>query len=361
MADAVDLVWSDRYSRQTRFAQIGEAGQRKLADSCVLIVGVGALGASLAQHMVRAGVGEVRLVDRDFVEPSNLQRQMLFNEADALEMLPKAIAAANKLRLVNSEVHISASVTDVNATNISALIAGVHVVLDGTDNAATRLLISDACFSRNIPFIYGGVAGAQGMNASLVPGQTACLRCMLGGSEEEGEIDTCDTVGVLAPAVEFIASLQAAEAMKWLTGNAAAMRQTWVRVDLWTFQLRESILPSGREECPYCGQKRTGINPSPLLRDGESREKTISSAVLCGRDTVQVTLEHPLPLEEMEKWLVEQGYPLAVNRYLVRAKLPSGEQLVLFPDGRVLVQGTSDSERAVRLCKAHLLERKLMI
>lgn len=355
MANAADSVWSDRYSRQTRFAPIGEAGQRKLAEACVLIVGVGALGASLAQHMVRAGVGEVRLADRDFVEPSNLQRQMLFDEADALAVLPKAVAAANKLRHINSAVRVEASVTDVNALTVQPLAAGTHLVLDGTDNAATRLLLSDVCFQRHIPFIYGGVAGAQGMNAALVPGRTACLRCLIGASDGEGEADTCDTVGVLSPAVEFVASLQAAEAIKWLTGNQGAMRQTWVSVDLWSFRLRESALPSGREECSYCGQGHGGNSDANAA--AESDDEAIHSVVLCGRDTVQVTLGRTLNLETMEKRLSAQGCPLTVNRYLVRAKLPGGEQLVLFPDGRVLVQGTTDASHAFRLCKTYLLER----
>lgn len=360
MANAAGLVWSDRYSRQTRFAPIGEVGQRKLANSCILIVGVGALGASLAQHMVRAGVGEVRLVDRDFVEPSNLQRQMLFDEADALAVLPKAVAAANKLRQINNEVNMIASVTDVNASNVGALAAGVHLVLDGTDNAATRLLLSDICFQQGIPFVYGGVAGAQGMNATFIPGQTSCFRCLIGDAELENEVDTCDTVGVLAPAVEFVASLQAAEAIKWLSGNQAAMRRTWLSADLWSFRLHEAALPPGTAECPYCGQEHEGAKAVIAAKESDALDEvTISSTLLCGRDTVQVTLGMPLDLAQVEKRLGDQGFQLTVNRYLVRAKLPSGEQLILFPDGRVLVQGTADAEQAVRLCRTYLLEQSL--
>lgn len=352
MANAAEPIFSDRYSRQTRFAAIGENGQRKLAKSSVLIVGVGALGASLAQHMVRAGVGEVRLVDRDFVEPSNLQRQMLFDEADALAVLPKAVAAANRLRQINSSVSLVATVADVNAANAAALASGAHLVLDGTDNAATRLLLSDLCFKQHIPFVYGGVAGAQGMQATLIPGATSCLRCLIGAEDSENEVDTCDTVGVLAPAVEFVASLQAAEAIKWLSGNQEAMRQNWLSVDLWSFRLRESKLPSGSTHCPYCG---SGVEPArpakPILETAMQDEDVISSAVLCGRDTVQVTLGKQLQLAELEKSLEEQGCKLTVNRYLVKAALQSGEQLIIFPDGRVLVQGTADAEHAIRLCR----------
>lgn len=366
------LAWTDRYSRQTRFAPIGEAGQTKLGHAIVLIVGVGALGASLAQHMVRAGVGEVRLVDRDYVEPSNLQRQMLFDEADALAMLPKAVAAAERLCKINSEIRITASVIDVHENTVQSITAGAHLVLDGTDNTATRLLLSDQCFFQDIPFIYGGIAGSQGMSAALIPGQTTCLRCLIGASETEVEADTCDTVGVLSPAVEFVAALQAAEAIKWLSGNKSAIRQTMVSLDLWSFKLREAKLPSGSTACNYCGQEQKGsVNsqvPSVIKAAStavdtisfakalaEAQVDEVGSVVLCGRNSVQVTLAEPLHLEKQEKRLAAKGCSLTVNRYLVKAVLPSGEQLVLFPDGRVLVQGTSDREKAVLLCRTYLL------
>ncbi|NIK76917.1 adenylyltransferase/sulfurtransferase [Paenibacillus castaneae] len=361
MAHDQNSAWSERYSRQTRFAPIGEAGQLKLAGSSVLIVGVGALGASLAQHMVRAGVGEVRLVDRDFVEPSNLQRQILFDESDALAVLPKSIAAANKLRRINSEVNIVPTVADVNQTNANELAAGAQLVLDGTDNAAVRLVMSDICFRLGIPFIYGGIAGAQGMNASLLPGRTACLRCLIGAEESEGEVDTCDTVGVLSPAVEFIASLQAAEAIKYLTGNRAAMRQTWLSMDLWSFRVHESKLPRGRDECSYCGEAsqvlaREQASHERSANEQDAHEEAVSSAVLCGRDTVQVTIDKAFDLEKLEKRLEMQGCLLTVNRYLVRAELSCSRRLVIFSDGRVLVQGTTDADDAVMLCKKYLLE-----
>jgi molybdopterin/thiamine biosynthesis adenylyltransferase len=359
MDDSVHSAFADRYSRQTRFALIGEEGQRKLAEASVLIVGVGALGASLAQHMVRAGVGEVRLVDRDFVEPSNLQRQMLFDEADALAVMPKAVAASNRLRQINSSVNIVSTVADVNASNIGLLAGGVDLVLDGTDNAATRLLLSDLCFNQKIPFVYGGVAGAQGMQAIFIPGETSCLRCLIGADDSEQEVDTCDTVGVLAPAVEFIASMQAAEAIKWLTGNQEALRKTWLSVDLWSFRIRESELPSCRVECPYCGHKPDGAREDKDIFENDRGEvSSISSTVLCGRDTVQVTLDKPIDLKELEKSLKELSCKLTVNRYLVKAVLPSSEQLILFPDGRVLVQGTADAENAISLCKTYLIDGK---
>ena len=347
--------WVDRYSRQTRFAPIGQPGQRRLGESRALIVGCGALGASLAQHMTRAGVGELRIADRDFVEPSNLQRQTLFHEADALAALPKAVAAAEKLRAINSEISIEAYVLDVNRQTVDPLIEGVDIVLDGTDNAATRLLLIDACYERGIPLVYGGVSGAQGMSAVLIPGDTACLRCVIGGEDEAGEGESCDTAGVLSAAVEWIASLQAIEAIKYLTGNREAVRGTWIAADLWRFGIREFRLPEGSPQCRHCGPK-AGVG-----RDGRDDDSpsVLPPVALCGRDTVQVTLGSPLDLERIQKQFRTMGFELTVNRYLLKATLPQGEKLVLFPDGRVLVQGVNEPEKALRLCERYLLAESL--
>ncbi|TYP69831.1 ThiF family adenylyltransferase [Paenibacillus methanolicus] len=384
--------WPDRYSRQTRFAPIGESGQRLLEQAGVLIVGCGALGASLAQHMARAGVGLVRIVDRDYVEPSNLQRQVLFDERDALESLPKAVAAARKLRRINGEIEVDARVLDVTKANVGELLEGMDAVLDGTDNAAARLLLSDRCFRRGIPFFYGGVAGSQGMSASLVPGATACLRCLIGGGESDSEADTCDTIGVIAPAVEWVAALQAAEALKWLSGRRDALRRTWLTGDLWNFRVRESALPSPSRGCDICGgaqaaeergdevptsrvlvREAMDASGSPKISsshaaatfnrvdaqgDGESGPNGArpQTAVLCGRDTVQVTMGESdgIDLVEAERWLAARGCEVRSNPYLVKAALPEGEKLVLFPDGRILVQGTQDPARAISLCGAYL-------
>lgn len=420
--------WPDRYSRQTRFAPIGESGQRRLGQAAVLIVGCGALGASLAQHMARAGVGLVRIVDRDYVEPSNLQRQVLFDEQDALDALPKAVAAARKLGRINAEIEMDPHVLDVTAANVDALLEGMDAVLDGTDNAAARLLLSERCFRRGIPFFYGGIAGSQGMSASLIPGETACLRCLIGGGESGPEGDTCDTIGVIAPAVEWVAALQAAEALKWLSGRREAIRRTWLTGDLWTFRVKESTLPSPTVSCGICGKARTAEKGShaaeavtqeaarglpahrdwPGLMDGAhgaierkqeagesnsavseqpvsgsavqpSREARPTSprlapavldrnrgteppseyahtAVLCGRDTVQVTMDsfRGVELSAAEAWLAARGCEVSSNPYLVKATLPEGERLVLFPDGRVLVQGTQEAARAIALCGSYL-------
>ncbi|MFC5648081.1 ThiF family adenylyltransferase [Paenibacillus solisilvae] len=345
--------WSDRYSRQMRFAPIGPAGQGRLAAARVLIVGCGALGASLAQHMVRAGVGEVHIADRDFVEPSNLQRQMLFDEADALAALPKAAAAADKLRRINSEIRIEPYVIDVTEDAASRLAAGVDLVLDGTDNAKTRLLLSDVCYRYGIPFLYGGVAGAQGMSAMLVPGETACLRCLIGSDEEESG-ETCDTLGVISPIVELIAAMQAAEALKWLSGDKNARRRTWVTANLWPYGVTEAVLPKPTASCRQCGSAHHGENIT--AKRAEQGTYSPRAASLCGRDTIQVTLEHSLNLTAMRQTLSSLGFEVTANPYLVRAQLPGGERLVLFSDGRILVQGTQDAEHALALCALYVQE-----
>ncbi|MBD2848188.1 ThiF family adenylyltransferase [Paenibacillus sp. IB182496] len=398
-----------RYSRQLRFAPIGREGQRRLGAAVVLIVGVGALGASLAQHLVRAGVGSVRLADRDYVELSNLQRQTLFDEDDARASLPKAVAAARRLQAINSAVRVEPHVLDVHAGSLDPLLAGVQLVLDGTDNAQTRLLLSEACYRRGLPLVYGGVAGSGGMSALLEPGRTACLRCLIGADAPESPDGlTCESLGVIGPAVEFTAALQAAEALKWLAGDAAALRRTLVAFELWPFGLRELALPEPADDCPVCGgggcsavaapveRRYTGMAEAggPAARTAEQRaptarlaghpvghgeraeseervakrrdarsaprgETTVRSdgqpgqtqaTVLCGRDTVQVTLGVPLALREWGERLVARGLEVAANPYLVRAELKDGRRLVLFGDGRVLVQGTADAQEALALC-----------
>ncbi|MFD0586399.1 ThiF family adenylyltransferase [Paenibacillus sp. GCM10027627] len=354
--------WPDRYSRQTKFPPIGHEGQEKLREAKAVIVGCGALGASLAQHLVRAGVGSVTVADRDFVEPSNLQRQTLFNEADALAAIPKAVAAAEKLRSINSEVAIIPHVMDVNRHNAGILLAQADIVLDGTDNAAARLLLSDECYRSGIPFVYGGVAGAEGMSAVLVPGTTACLRCLIGDEQDGGDGDSCDIRGVLAPAVETAASLQAIEALKWLSGNRAAMRGTWVSFDLWHFGWKESRLPSPVEGCPQCspdsdvpaGRTRRVVEQGQDV--SVQSEPPSLPVALCGRNSYQVSLGTPLQLERLKERYIQLGMDLTSNRYLLKVHLNDDEALVLFPDGRVLVQGVSSPDAALSVCLSHVVE-----
>ncbi|MGU3470784.1 ThiF family adenylyltransferase [Paenibacillus sp. D51F] len=396
--EAQDAI-QERYSRQIRFAPIGWIGQRRIGQAVVLVAGTGSLGASLAQHMARAGVGELRLADRDYVEFSNLQRQMLFDEEDARLALPKAEAAARKLRVINGMVEVKAFAADFTAPGVLEKIAvGSDLVLDGTDNAAARLVLSDYCFRVGIPFLYGGVAGAAGMSAPLIPGATCCLRCLIGGEEEQESGHTCETAGMISPAVEMVAALQAAEALKWLAGGRDEMRRTLASVSLWPYSMRETKLPDPSASCRHCGSAKasggTGTraeldssmdvlaketNPSIAnVRSKISRrspasgrailpegwpEKAASeaagnlrrqnTAVLCGRDTFQLQLE-PAEPGRYEKRLERLGCRLTLNPYLLRAVLPDNGKLVVFPDGRVLAQGAADADTAWEWCLHYL-------
>ncbi|MGP4107270.1 ThiF family adenylyltransferase [Virgibacillus sp. L01] len=328
------MVYSTRYSRQMLFTPIREAGQEKLANSTVLVVGAGALGTVICNHLVRAGVGLVRLIDRDYVELSNLQRQMLFDEDDAKKAMPKAIAAKNKLEKMNSTVSVEAIVGNATNENITELIKGIDVVLDGTDNFSTRYLLNDACFKHNIPFSYGGVVSSRGMTAFFIPNETPCLRCITNEGTESGQ--TCDTVGVISPAVDVISSLQTTETLKFLTGNKRNLRNTLKTVDLWFNQQYDIKLSNPDPNCPTC-QK----NEYPALQ----RTAQDSEIVLCGRDTVQIHHKTGMDLEFCEKQLAKVA---TVQRtpFLLKATINETINLVIFTDGRVLVQGTEDPVQA---------------
>lgn len=384
-AAALAMPSRSRYDRQMRFAPIGTEGQRRLGESSVLVAGVGALGCSLAQQMARAGVGFIRLADRDFVEPDNLHRQTLFDEDDAATSAPKAVAAAARLRKLNREARIEPHVAEINAANVSAFISGADLVLDGTDNVETRLLLSDACFSRGIPFVYGGATGSSASAAGLVPGETACLRCLIGEPAGTEPGDTCDTAGIIGPAVELAASLQAAEALKWLSGNREAMRRTWITADVWQFALRETKLPAGRGGCPYCGgaggpdgasasgresrarasraesspaaaDRMDGARVQADLSEPEHEPDHMEATVLCGRGTVQVATGRATAPAPCADRLAGRGCEIvAINAYLVRARTPSGASLAVFGDGRVLVRGVETAAEAVELCRYYLI------
>ncbi|WP_325176713.1 ThiF family adenylyltransferase [Paenibacillus alkalitolerans] len=331
----------DRYSRQMLFSPIGNEGQQSLRSSSALIVGVGALGNAIANHLARAGAGTLRLVDRDYVEWSNLGRQSLFDERDARAALPKAVAAERKLSAINSEVHIEAVVADATALTISDLIDGMDIVLDGTDNFASRYLLNDTCFKHGVPFVYGGAVASRGMSAPFVPGETPCLRCMLPDASGGA---TCDTAGVISPIVDLVAAYQSAEALKWLSGRRESMRRSLVTVDIWAGSYYEVKFGSPRESCPVCGK---GEFPALEAAVGEE------AVSLCGRETVQISGGAPLPLEEWEGRLSPVA-SVSRNPFLLRAELSSGERLVLFPDGRVLVQGTTDPVRAKSLYSRYI-------
>lgn len=325
----------ERYSRQILFAPIGEEGQRRLAQSKILIVGMGALGTVLASHMVRAGVGHVRFIDRDFVEMSNLQRQMLFDEQDAFNQIPKAVAAERKLRQINSSIEIEGIVGDLTAANIDEVAKDVHLILDGTDNFQTRFLINDYAFKNNIPYIYGGVVASRGMQANFIPGQTPCLRCLI--TESAGGGETCDTVGVIAPVVDVVASYEATEALKYLVGKTGDLRPTLLSFDLWQGSVHQIKLNEPKKDCPTCQQH---TYPALKIED----DSFITS--LCGRQTVQIS---PAKNQNWDLALwknrLEKVGKVQLTPFLLRADLDD-VRLVLFPDGRVMIQGTDEVSRA---------------
>src|SRR5436190_8167607 len=248
----------ERYSRQMRFYGIAEAGQRKLVDARVTLCGCGALGTVLANALVRAGVGHLRLIDRDFIETHNLQRQVLFDEHDVAENLPKAEAAARKLGAINSSVYVEPVVTDIDRTNILSLVEDADLILDGTDNFEIRYLINDVAVKLGKPWVYGGCIGSHGQVMAILPGKTPCLRCVFEAAPAPGEAGTCETAGVLGPIVNIVASLQATEALKILTGNEGAVNRDLVYMDVWENverRIKVSRL-KGAVDCPCCGRRR---------------------------------------------------------------------------------------------------------
>jgi adenylyltransferase/sulfurtransferase len=329
----------ERYSRQMRFHGLGEAGQRKLLASRVTVCGCGALGTVLANALVRAGVGFVRIVDRDFIEPSNLQRQILFDERDIAANLPKAEAAAKKLREINSEVAIEAVVTDIDRTNILDLTRDADLILDGTDNLEIRYLINDVSVKTGKPWVYGGCIGSHGMIMTILPGETPCLRCVFPEAPPPGETATCDTAGVLGPIVNIVASFQAAEAIKLLAGHKEKVAREMLELDVWENSWRRiKVAPLlGKVDCPCC----QGRNFEWL--EGAQGSQTTS---LCGRNAVQVSHKLPgkLNFEEMARHLGTLGQ-VQFNRFLLKFTVDTYE-FTVFPDGRAIIKGTNDLDKA---------------
>lgn len=324
-----------RYARQMIHPAVGEEGQRRLAAGCVLLVGCGALGAHIADALARAGVGSLRIVDRDFVEMHNLQRQVLFDEDDAERGTPKALAAAEKLRRINSTITVEPVVDDVNAGNIAALLDGIDVIVDGTDNFEARYLLNDAAARAGKPWVYGGVLATYGMTMTIVPGETACLRCAFPAPPPAGAAPTCDTAGVLSPAVATIAAFQAAEALKLLLGDRDALNRDLVAFDVWRLSLDRLPLPR-KPNCPTCGD---GPREYPFLEYAAASRTT----TLCGRNAVQITVPPAeLALPDLAARLRAAG-AVRYNDHLLRFAPAAGEQhLMIFPNGRAIVHGTDD-------------------
>lgn len=333
-----------RYQKQMLFAPIGSSGQERIAAARVLLVGCGALGCVLADSLTRAGVGHLRIVDRDFVELSNLQRQVLFTESDVERHLPKAIAAAERLQQVNSQIQVESIVEDVTNANIMKLASDVDLILDGTDNFEIRYLINDASLELQTPWIFTGCTGSHGQVMPVIPGRTGCLRCLMPDAPPPGSTETCDTAGVLGPAVIHVASLQAAIALrilvegKWDPADKECAHpfRKLTLVDPWNLTFRQidtSGLPDGN--CPAC------CKGERLWLRGE---RSVQSTVLCGRNAVQVSSDSAMELSLSD--LASRLQPFATvmeNRFLIRADFADDDlQLTVFSDGRAIVKGTED-------------------
>ncbi|MEO8024867.1 MAG: ThiF family adenylyltransferase [Bryobacteraceae bacterium] len=325
----VPLHSEDRYSRQIRFHGIGEEGQRAIAAARVAIVGCGALGSFQAEALARAGVGRIRIIDRDYVELSNLQRQWLFEEADAAAAVPKAIAAARRLAQLNSQVSIDPQVADLTPANTEDLLESADVILDGTDNFETRYLINDYAVSRGVPWIYGAAVGSYGLELAIVPGVTACLKCVYPAPPSEPQ-PTCETAGVLSSITSMIAALQVADALKQLTSAKVTARLT--TIDVWSGEIRQLAAPARDPNCACCARH------DYVHLDGSDR----APISLCGRNAVQIhERRRPVDLQEL-KTRIEALGDVRVNEFALRAQIPPYE-LTVFPDGRAIIKGTTDT------------------
>ncbi|MGH9407228.1 MAG: ThiF family adenylyltransferase [Terriglobia bacterium] len=322
---------ANRYSRQTLFAPIGRDGQAKLRGARVVILGCGALGSAQANLLARAGVAKLRIIDRDYVEENNLQRQVLFDESDAAGRLPKAVAAERKLKQINSEVEAEGIVADARPANIEELIRGFDLILDGADNFEARFLLNDAAVKLNTPWIYGAVVASYGVTLTVLPGRTACLACVFPRTPQ-GIHETCDTAGVIAPAAGWVASIQVSEALKILCGREDDLHGKLMSYDVWSNRASE-IAPQRDLACAVCVRREfvslDGLSPAHFS--------------MCGRDSVQIhpRVARPVDLDALGKRLAEIG-TIRSNSFLVQCAIDSYE-ITVFADGRAIVKGTQDT------------------
>ncbi|MGA9040894.1 MAG: ThiF family adenylyltransferase [Terriglobales bacterium] len=324
----------ERYSRQVLFPGIGVEGQRKLSAARIAVVGCGATGSALASLLARAGVGTIRIIDRDYVEPSNLQRQSLFDESDAAESLPKAIAAARKIAAFNSHIIVEPQVADLTPTNIEPLLDGIQLFLDGTDNFETRYLLNDFAVKNSLPWIYTAAVGSYAVTLNVLPGQTACLACIF-PDPPRGAGETCETAGILNSAVNLAASIAATEALKLLIGAHGRVRRTLLSFDVWSNERAEISADQPRIGCRTCGDREF------VHLAGEGRPHI----TLCGRNSVQIhERRRPIDLAEMSLRLQPHG-PVRHNDFVLKF-WPDPYEMTLFPDGRAIIKGTTDTSIA---------------
>jgi adenylyltransferase/sulfurtransferase len=328
---------SDRYSRQVLFPGIGVEGQARLKTASVLIVGCGALGSAQVEALARAGIGKLRIADRDFVEPSNLQRQTMFTEKDAAERTPKSIAAAHHIREVNSDVEVLPEVVDVNKSNVERLIADCDLVLDGTDNFATRYLLNDACVKHNRNWIYGAAVGSYGVTMTIRPHQTPCLRCVFEEAPPAASAPTCDTAGVIMPIISIVASVQVTEALKLLTAHEGELHQSLMQFDVWRNEWRRINPGAPNPNCATCALGQF---------DSLAAEAGDFSAVLCGRNAVQISPQKSTQVDfvSLAARLKANG-EVKFNEYLLRFRTGNFE-ITVFRDARAIIRGTNETTTA---------------
>lgn len=333
----------ERYSKQILFSDIGIEGQNKLRNSKIIIIGCGALGTVISNNLARAGVGYMKIVDRDYIELSNLQRQLLFDEEDINENLPKAIAAKRKLERINSDIVIDTEVVDVNSRNIEKLCSGMDIILDATDNFSTRYLINDIAVKLNIPWIYGGVIGSMGMLASIIPEVTPCFRCFMPKPPASGSVDTCDTVGVLNGITNIVASFQSNEALKILTDNEKSLIDGLLYIDIWNSDF-EYIKPSRKKDCKACGNK-----------DFEFLKRTEEEAIsLCGKNSVQINpFSREISVDNIINKLESMDIEAKKNSFFLKFEIED-IKFTLFYDGRAILKGVTDLNKARTLYSKYI-------
>ena len=324
-------AFQEKYSRQMLFAPLGPEGQERLGTASAVVVGCGAIGAAAAQLLVRAGIGRLRILDRDFVETSNLQRQSLFDEADAAQVLPKAVAAERKLRAINSDVRVEGLIADLGPKNVAELLGEFPLILDGTDNFETRFLINDFAVKSGTPWVYAAAVASYGVTMTIRPGQTPCLSCLLESSNGAGLEETCDTIGVLGPIVNLIASLEVTEALKILAGRSDALHGRLLSGDVWSGRF-QAIHVERNPACRACARE-----DFPYL-EGQAQPHI----TMCGRDSVQIhERKRTLDLKVLQQRLAPTISDVRQNGFLLRFRIPPYEMTV-FTDGRAILKGTKD-------------------
>ena len=325
------------------FAGLGEEGQSRLLASSAVIVGCGAIGAGVANLLVRSGVGRLRVVDRDFVEPSNLQRQVLFDEADARDVLPKSVAAERKLRAINSSASVEGIVADLNPGNIEELLSGFDLILDGTDNFETRFLVNDFAIKSGCPWIYAAAVASYGLTMTILPGRSACLACLLESGPSQSLEETCDTIGVLGSIVQLVGSLEAAEALKLLSGREDTLHGKLISCDVWTGHF-QSVRVERNPQCPCCSKHEFSY----------LQGQTQPHITMCGRESVQIhERRRALDLTALRNRLLSTATDVRCNDFLLRFRVPPYEMTV-FADGRAILKGTQDPSVARSLYSRYI-------